>query len=99
MTNTIHSAVLALESIYQRLYRIETASILLQGIEHGEIKDLENTSVTFNTMASEALNCALTGIFDACEQIEEHLQVAGGKLFIDLRAEAEKEAKKMGDQL
>ncbi|MET0000046.1 MAG: hypothetical protein ABW125_11665 [Candidatus Thiodiazotropha lotti] len=91
MSTSYHSAVLALDKIYQRLYRIETTTILLRGIEHGEIEDLENTSVTFTTLASEALSDALTGIFDACDEIEEHLQVTGGKLFKDLRADAETE--------
>ncbi|MCG8092873.1 MAG: hypothetical protein JAZ17_04460 [Candidatus Thiodiazotropha endolucinida] len=91
MSTSYHSAVVALEKIYQKLYRIEAATTLLQGIEHGEIKDLENSSVTFTTLASETLSGAISGIFDACDEIEEHLQVTGGKLFKDLRADAESE--------
>ncbi|MFC1347715.1 MAG: hypothetical protein G8D81_20475 [gamma proteobacterium symbiont of Clathrolucina costata] len=91
MTTTIHSAVLALENIIQRLYHIETATFLLQGIERGEIKDLENTSVNFTTLATETLNGALVGMFDDCEEIQEHLEAVGGKSFRNLRAEVEKD--------
>ncbi|MCU7870360.1 MAG: hypothetical protein KZQ98_17825 [Candidatus Thiodiazotropha sp. (ex Lucinoma borealis)] len=91
MTASIQSAVLALENIYQRLYHIEAATTLLQGIESGEIEDIGNTSVTFTTLTSEALNGAMSGIFDDCEEVQEFLESSGGKSFMNLRSEAEKE--------
>lgn len=41
MATSIHSAVLVLENIYQKLCHVEAATTLLQGIENGEIEDLE----------------------------------------------------------
>ncbi|MBV2138601.1 MAG: hypothetical protein KUF79_17475 [Candidatus Thiodiazotropha sp. (ex Ctena orbiculata)] len=84
MTKSIHSAVLALENVYQRLYHIEAATALLQGIEHGEIEDLEHTVVDFTTLTSEALNDAMSGIFDDCEEIEGYLETQGGGRFLNL---------------
>lgn len=84
MTTSIHSAVLALENVYQRLYHIEAATALLQGIEHGEIEDIEHTSVDFTTLATEALNGAMSGIFDDCEEIEGYLETQGGGRFLNL---------------
>ncbi|MFI0414247.1 MAG: hypothetical protein ACH255_08905 [Candidatus Thiodiazotropha sp.] len=84
MTASIRSAVLALENVYQRLYHIEAATALLQGIEHGEIEDLEHTLVDFTTLASEALNGAMSGIFDDCEEIEGYLETQGGGSFLSL---------------
>ncbi|MEW8028337.1 MAG: hypothetical protein AB2761_08665 [Candidatus Thiodiazotropha endolucinida] len=84
MAKSTHSAVLALENVYQRLYHIEAATALLQGIEHGEIEDLEHTLVDFTTLASEALNGAMSGIFDDCEEIEGYLETQGGGSFLSL---------------
>ena len=84
MTASIRSTVLALENVYQRLYHIEAATALLQGIEHGEIEDLEHTLVDFTTLASEALNGAMSGIFDDCEEIEGYLETQGGGSFLSL---------------
>lgn len=77
-------AVIALESIYQRLFHMEAATALLQGIENGEIEDLGHTSVDFTTLASEALNKAMSGIFDEFHDIEGYLEAQGGERFIRL---------------
>lgn len=84
MTKSLNSAVLALENVYQRLYHIEAATALLQGIEHGEIEDLEHTVVDFTTLTSEALHGAMSGIFDDCEEIEGYLETEGGGRFLNL---------------
>ncbi|MEW8056623.1 MAG: hypothetical protein AB2796_14985, partial [Candidatus Thiodiazotropha sp.] len=57
---------------------------LLQGIEHGEIEDLEHTVVDFTTLTSEALHGAMSGIFDDCEEIEGYLETEGGGRFLNL---------------
>lgn len=92
MTTSLNSAVLALENIFQRLYHIEAATTLLKEIEHREIMDIENTSVNFTMLATEALKSAISGIFDECDEIQEFLVATAGKSFIDLKAEAIKES-------
>ncbi|MEW7987059.1 MAG: hypothetical protein AB2803_10270 [Candidatus Thiodiazotropha sp.] len=89
-----HSAVLALENIYQKLYRIQAATILLNGIMNGDIEDLDSgtSPISFTALASDALSGAMKGIFSDCEEIQEALEATGGKSFIDLKAEAIKES-------
>lgn len=89
-----HSAVLALENIYQKLYRIQAATILLNGIISGDIEDLDGnpSPASFTALASDALSGAISGIFDECDEIQEYLVAITGKSFIDLRSEAIKES-------
>ncbi|MEW8143604.1 MAG: hypothetical protein AB2776_19635 [Candidatus Thiodiazotropha endolucinida] len=82
--SNLNGAVLALENVNQRLFHIEAAVALLQGIEHGEIKDLEHTSVDFTTLATEALNGAISGVFDDCDEILGYLETQGGDRFLTL---------------
>ncbi|MES9950070.1 MAG: hypothetical protein ABW118_14025 [Candidatus Thiodiazotropha sp.] len=84
MTTSIHSAVLALENVFQRLYHIKAATDLLHRIERGEIDDIEDTLVNFTTLATEALKGAMSGIFDECHNIERYLEAQGGERFLDL---------------
>ncbi|MEW8285183.1 MAG: hypothetical protein AB2697_04310 [Candidatus Thiodiazotropha endolucinida] len=89
-----HSAVLALENIYQKLYRIQAATILLNGITNGDIEELDGnpSPPSFTALASDALSGAISGIFDECDEIQEYLVATTGKSFIDLRSEAIKES-------
>lgn len=98
MTTNVHSAVLALDNIFQRLYHIEAATTLLREIKNGEIGDVENAPVNFTMLATEALKGAISGIFDECDEIQEFLEATTGKMFIELRSEAEKEAQVMEGQ-
>lgn len=82
--SNLNGAVLALENVNQRLFHIEAAVALLQGIEHGEIKDLERTSVDFTTLATEALKGAISGVFDDCDEIIGYLETQGGDRFLTL---------------
>ncbi|MEW8000830.1 MAG: hypothetical protein AB2795_19995 [Candidatus Thiodiazotropha endolucinida] len=84
MTKSIHSAVLALDNVFQRLYHIDAATNLLQRIEHGEIDDIEDTLVNFTTLATEVLKGAMSGVFDECHKIEGYLEAQGGERFLDL---------------
>ncbi|MBT3042969.1 MAG: hypothetical protein KME67_08935 [Candidatus Thiodiazotropha sp. (ex Codakia orbicularis)] len=84
MTKSIHSAVLALENAYRRLYHIDAATNLLQRIEHGDIDDIDDTLVNFTTLATEVLKGAMSGIFDECHNIEGYLEARGGECFLDL---------------
>lgn len=99
MTKSIHSTVLALENIYQKLYRIQAATILLHGITNGDIEDLNGSAspISFTALASDSLDGAMKGIFGDCEEIQEALEATSGKSFLDLKIEAVKESEGMED--
>ncbi|MCG7863862.1 MAG: hypothetical protein JAZ18_15870 [Candidatus Thiodiazotropha endolucinida] len=86
----LNSAVLALDAILFKLYHIEAAKALLQGIENGSIKDdTELGAINFTTLAVDALSDAMAGIYGYCESIEDYLVSIGGEQFRVLVENAE----------
>ncbi|MBW9265851.1 MAG: hypothetical protein K1563_07835 [Candidatus Thiodiazotropha sp. (ex. Lucinisca nassula)] len=86
----LNGAVLALDAVYQKLYYIERAVALLQGIENGSIKDdAELGAISFATLAIESLTGAMAGIYGYCESIEDYLVSIGGEHFRALVENAE----------
>ncbi|MET0063206.1 MAG: hypothetical protein ABW176_13020 [Candidatus Thiodiazotropha endolucinida] len=83
-------AVLGLESIHQRLCRIDAIYDLLKGMESGDINyDGDITGgITLRTIAIESFERAMYGVFDDYEKIKAYVQAKGGDDFKNLVVQA-----------
>ncbi|MEW7973863.1 MAG: hypothetical protein AB2821_10315 [Candidatus Thiodiazotropha endolucinida] len=86
MTKSHHSAVLALESINQRLSKIDVICDLLKGMESGDINfdgDLTG-GVTLMTVVVESLELAMSDAFEDCSKVQDYIEAQTGEHFTRL---------------
>ena len=86
MTKSIHSTVLALDNIYQRLSRIDVICDLLKGMESGDINfdgDLTG-GVTLMTVVVESLEHAMSDALEDCIEVQNYIEAQTGEHFTRL---------------
>ncbi|MEW8230337.1 MAG: hypothetical protein AB2745_08440 [Candidatus Thiodiazotropha endolucinida] len=86
MTTTLNSAVLALENINQRLFRIDVICALLKGMESGDINIDDNITggITLMTVVVESLDFAMSDAFEDCSKVQNYIEAQTGEHFTRL---------------
>ncbi|MBT3044251.1 MAG: hypothetical protein KME67_15425 [Candidatus Thiodiazotropha sp. (ex Codakia orbicularis)] len=86
MTTSLNSAVLALDTIYQRISRIDVICDVLKGMESGDINfDGDITGgVTLMTVVVESLELAMSDAFEDCTKVQAYFEDLTGEHFTRL---------------